>query len=316
MNRKTYIHRLSSTRAGWVKYPGNPVLGGNLGTCFDISVLFEEGKYRMIFSWRPKKSIALTESTDGVHWTEPVILMSSRETPQHWEDDVNRPSIVRHAGKYHMWYTGQYPGELPHAIDGRSWLFYAISDDLLHWEQASLEPVLSAQEPWEKMAVMCPNVLWDDSLGLYKMWYSGGEQYEPNALGYATSADGCRWTKYPDNPILSADPSCAWEQHKVTACQVLYQGGWYVMFYIGFWNEDTAQIGIARSRDGITGWERHPQNPIIAPSENEWDGDSCYKPFTVFDGHVWRLWYNGRLGGLEQIGLAIHEGEDLGFLSE
>ena len=27
----------------------------------------------------------------------------------------------------------------------------------------------------------------------------------------------------------------------------------------------------------------------------------------------WLLWYNGRKGGVEQIGLALHEGEDLGF---
>jgi hypothetical protein len=25
------------------------------------------------------------------------------------------------------------------------------------------------------------------------------------------------------------------------------------------------------------------------------------------------LWYNGRRGGVEQIGAAIHDGEDLGF---
>jgi hypothetical protein len=44
--------------AGWVKHPKNPVLGGDLGTCFDVSVLKEEGTYRMWFSWRPKKGIA------------------------------------------------------------------------------------------------------------------------------------------------------------------------------------------------------------------------------------------------------------------
>jgi hypothetical protein len=27
----------------------------------------------------------------------------------------------------------------------------------------------------------------------------------------------------------------------------------------------------------------------------------------------WFLWYNGRKGAVEQIGLAVHEGEDLGF---
>lgn len=35
------------TSAGWVKYAKNPVLGGDLGTYFDISVLRESGPYRM-----------------------------------------------------------------------------------------------------------------------------------------------------------------------------------------------------------------------------------------------------------------------------
>jgi hypothetical protein len=57
-------------------------------------------------------------------------------------------------------------------------------------------------------------------------------------------------------------------------------------------------------------------NPIIRPGENRRDHDACYKPFTVFDGRRWMLWYNGRHGGVEQIGLATHDGEDLGFDGE
>ena len=41
--------------------------------------------------------------------------------------------------------------------------------------------------------------------------------------------------------------------------------------------------------------------------------DACYKPFAIFDGKKWLLWYNGRHGAPEQIGLVIHDGEDLGF---
>ncbi len=51
----------SETAVGWVKHSKNPVLGGDLGTCFDISVLKEGDRYRMWFSWRPKKSIALVD---------------------------------------------------------------------------------------------------------------------------------------------------------------------------------------------------------------------------------------------------------------
>ena len=85
------------------------------------------------------------------------------------------------------------------------------------------------------------------------------------------------------------------------------------MFYIGFHDEPTAQIGLARSRDGINDWQRHAENPIIFPGDDTWDGDACYKPFAVLDKGRWILWYNGRRGHLEQIGLAFHEGEYLGF---
>jgi hypothetical protein len=35
----------TETAAGWVKYAKNQVLGGDLGTCFDISVLKEDDTY-------------------------------------------------------------------------------------------------------------------------------------------------------------------------------------------------------------------------------------------------------------------------------
>ena len=36
MDRETYIHQISPTLVGWVKYEHNPVLDGDLGTCFDL----------------------------------------------------------------------------------------------------------------------------------------------------------------------------------------------------------------------------------------------------------------------------------------
>ena len=51
----------------------------------------------------------------------------------------------------------------------------------------------------------------------------------------------------------------------------------------------------------------------FAPAAGKWDADACYKPFAILDGDRWLLWYNGRRGGTEQIGLATHAGIDLGF---
>jgi len=295
--------RSGISRAGWVKYEQNPVLGGKLGTCFDVAVLKDGDGYRMWFSWRPKKSIALVESRDGFNWSEPQVVLGPAMTG--WEDDINRPSVVKRPDGYHLWYTGQ--------AKGHSWIGHATSRDGKMWTRTSEKPVLSPEATWEKIAVMCPDVSWDAVGRQFRMWYSGGEQYEPDAIGYATSPDGNVWTKSARNPIFAADPKSAWEKHKVTACQVLKHGDWYYMFYIGFRDVDHAQIGIARSRDGVTNWQRHPDNPILSPTPGGWDADAVYKPSVIFDGKQWLLWYNGRRGGAEQIGVAIHVGEDLGF---
>lgn len=302
--------KMTGTRAGWVKYDQSPVLGGDLGTCFDISVLRQNDMYRMYFSWRPQKSVAVTESKDGYHWSAPQICLGPRETEEGWEDELNRPCVVYKEGIYHMWYTGQYKaGE----ADGTSHIFYATSTDGLNFERQTLTPVMSSELPWEKRAIMNPDVMWDEENQEYKMWYSAGEQYEPNAIGHATSKDGIHWIKYEQNPVFQANPENTWEQHKSAGCHVEKIDGWYVIFYIGYFDEDYAQIGIARSKDGVSNWERHPENPIIAPTPDGFDGEACYKPYTIFDGEKWMLWYNGRVGTMEQIGVAYHEGYDLNF---
>ena len=300
------------TEAGWQKFHGNPVLGGEYGTCFDVSVLLEAGKYRMWVSWRPKQSVAITESQDGIHWSPPEIVLGPRPESG-WEDDINRPIVVRRGEKYHMWYTGQTGAA---TAEGKSWIGYATSADGRNWVRQSLHPVLAPSEPWEGVAVMCPHVIWDGANGIWRMWYSAGQQIEPNAIGYATSKDGLSWEKYSANPVLKAEPKNDWEKNRVTAAQIIPWKGWYYAFYIGFRDIEHAQIGIARSRDGITGWVRHAGNPIIQPTPGGWDADACYKPFALYSHDRWKLWYNGRHDQLEQIGLAFHSGEDLGFIGE
>jgi beta-1,2-mannobiose phosphorylase / 1,2-beta-oligomannan phosphorylase len=292
----------AETNGGWIKHNANPVLGGKFGTIFDISVLKDKDNFRMWSSWRPQKSVALSESTDGVHWTDPEIVLGPAATG--WEDDINRPVVVKCEDGYHLWYTGQ--------TQSQSWIGYAQSADGKKWKRMSDKPVISPDTPWEKTSVMCPHVEWDDKESIFKMWYSGGEQYEPDAIGYATSRDGLHWDKRASNPVFASDPKTQWEQAKVTACQVIRHKNWYVMFFIGFENTDLARIGIARSKDGITNWIRHPANPIIAPGSG-WDASAVYKPYAILDKGKWMLWYNGRNNAVEQIGMAVHQSEDLGF---
>lgn len=295
------------TQGGWRKHPDGPVLGGpDMGTCFDVFALEDLGEYRLYFSWRPKQSLAVVTGTDGIRWSEPRVILEPRPETG-WEDDINRNAVVKLGNTYHMWYCGQ--------ARGYTRIGYATSEDGFRWVRYGDEPVMIPEYPWEGRSVMCPHVNWDGDERLFKMWYSGGETYEPDAIGYATSADGIHWKKHPANPIFTSDDANPWEQSKVTACQVAKLGGQYVMFYIGFEDIDTARIGIARSPDGVTRWQRHPLNPIVSPTPGGWDGEACYKPFAVWNEAEgrWLLWYNGRNGRPEYVGLVTHDGSDLGF---
>jgi hypothetical protein len=89
----------------------------------------------------------------------------------------------------------------------------------------------------------------------------------------------------------------------------------YVAFYIGFAEGyERSQIGMARSADGVTGWERYPGNPVVGPgAEGEWDDCNVYKPYALQWRGQWWLWYNASRASdrREQIGLA--RAEELGF---
>lgn len=294
------------TKGGWIKHPDGPLLGGpDMGTCFDVFALADTDGYRLYFSWRDKDSLAVVTGTDGIHWSEPrIILEPQPETG--WEDKLNRNAVVKRGDIYHMWYCGQ-------ARDYTR-IGYATSQDGYTWTRYSDEPIMIPELPWEGRSLMCPHVLWDEEQGLFKMWYSAGETYEPDAIGYAVSADGVHWRKHPANPIFTPGKA-SWEQDKVTACQVFKRDGQYLMFYIGFEDVHTARIGIARSPDGITRWQRHPENPIVSPTPGGWDASACYKPFALWDriSGKWLLWYNGRNGKPEYVGLVTRDGYDLGF---
>src|SRR5262249_58429090 len=105
--------------------------------------LKEGDAFRMWFSWRPRKSIALVESKDGVRWGEPLIVLGPNDKTD-WEADVNRPVVIRKGDRYEMWYTGQ--------AKGKSWIGYATSADGKAWRREREKPVLAADRPWETVA--------------------------------------------------------------------------------------------------------------------------------------------------------------------
>jgi beta-1,2-mannobiose phosphorylase / 1,2-beta-oligomannan phosphorylase len=262
----------------WVKYRGNPVLGGSLGTCFDMSVDVSGSRHRMWFSWRPKNGIGYAESSDGLNWSANQDLVLAQGE---WLE-VTRPYVLVENDGLTMWYSAK--------DEERVVICWATSVDGLNWQPQGV--AIAPEEPWEKAAVMCPSVLrYPD--GTYHMWYSGGERYEPDAIGYATSTDGIHWRRLPE-PVLRPDADSSWEAERVAGAHVFRHDGWLYAAYIGFARgfEDSS-IGIARSVDGVT-WERHSGNPVISRGVvGDFDSINVYKPFVVVDGDLWRMWFNG-----------------------
>ena len=55
------------------------------------------------------------------------------------------------------------------------------------------------------------------------MWYSAGDNFEPDVICYAESSDGISWLKY-EKPVLAAYAPHLWEKKKVGGCCVKFDG--------------------------------------------------------------------------------------------
>jgi len=64
-------------------------------------------------------------------------------------------------------------------------------------------------------------------------------------------------------------------------------------------------------RDGISNWQRHPAI-LVRVGTGKWDHNALLQAYCDIRRKKWLLWYNAA-HALEQIGVVLHEGEDLGF---
>ena len=285
------------------KYKNNPIFGNSeTGTLFDVYLTAqEENRIRMDLSTRKNNCVSVSFSNDGVRWEEPVAALGPNPSSG-WEDLINRNCVLKIGGTYKMWYTGQ--------AHGNSYIGVAESENGIDFHRITKDPVLSPEAPFEGASVMNPCVLYEN--GIYRMWYSAGETYEPNVLCYAESADGVTWQKSPLNPIFEKNPEKEYEQNRIGGCQVIpHPALGYLVFYIGYRDINTACVCAAYSKDGVTDFHRCKANPLVAPTPGEWDADSCYKPSALYDAdkNLWRIWYNGRSGSAEYIGMAEKTGD-------
>ena len=304
-----YKFKPRGATAGWGT-PHDPILPKGMRICQDCFVRKQDGVYQMWFSWTDARLIAYSESKNGLDWEYPTVVLPAL-TGSRWEGhEVSRPCVVVKDGQYHMWYTGKmYPTEFSAAS---SCIGYAVSNDGLNWERRA-EPVLRPEEAWEGRGVTYSHVQWDEEEQIFKMWYSAGEIREADAIGYATSEDGIHWKRFGQNPILTHRDGRYFEVSKVEGAFVVRQNGWYYLFYMGVDGDSITGVGLARSRDGITNWERHPSNPVYAGTDGCWDWIGIRGISILEDEGKLKMWYTGVDRTTRTLGMIEHPGTNLDF---
>jgi hypothetical protein len=121
--------------------------------------------------------IKFAESTDGVHWTRPNHVCIDNATPG--EFSTGRPSVLRHDGLYHMWFS--YRG-------AEYRIGYAWSENGIDWiRRDDLAGIDVSSSGWDSQAICYSHVFrWKDA---FYMLYCGN-RYGRDGLGLAVLARG------------------------------------------------------------------------------------------------------------------------------
>lgn len=202
---------------------------------------------------------------------------------------------------YRMWYEG-----IP--TSGDTTVCYATSIDGRSWTKYGSNPVMSPSVGWENDEVAPTSIIWDGSQ--FILYFHGGGNTGPRAIGRATSSDGISWTKYGSNPILEKGAATTWDDDFIADSKVLRFGAsdWR-MWYRGD-DGSNGRIGYATSSDGLS-WSKSGSNPIIdLGSAGEWDDDGVVAIGLYYDAEDKRFygWYAGNKSGVfNGVGFAYSE---------
>ncbi|RPH48504.1 MAG: hypothetical protein EHM85_16855, partial [Desulfobacteraceae bacterium] len=216
-----------------------------------------------------------------------------------------RPVVIKDGDTYKMWYTGIDDAGV-HSIG------YATSSNGTSWTKVGQVFTKGTPGSWDDSHVGGAWIIKETSGEKpYKMWYSGTNDtdVETNGqIGYAESADGINWTRYPSNPLnLIGNILNDWDGESVLFPCVIEDGSTYKMWYRGWnstWPGGSQGTGYAESTDGITWTKHNDTNTTSDPFANSdpviklgnpgaWDGWSLGSYSVIKDGSVYRMWYDG-----------------------
>ena len=173
---------------------------------------------------------------------------------------VQAPSLVLDAadGVQRLYYSGQ---------SAEGWQIGMLSStDGTVWTRQGEAGLVFERGPagaWDDFSVQDPTVLWDETEGLFRMWYVGSDGSQ-RRVGYASSADGLIWQRYVDDQgvgqwVFDASSLPFVEGSALSPSVVRRADGSLEMWFEGQL-AGIPRLGRARSEDGL-GWA-----PITNPT--------------------------------------------------
>lgn len=241
---------------------------------------------------------SLSQAQDtGITWElvseEPV---SPRGEAGTWNNRWNEPgAAIYYDGHYHLFVNG-YPG----GIGTNNGIGYRISDDGVHYEWATDEPILRRDDmPNAPLSIAATDVivLEDGTWVLYFFNFnSSGWPHNRGTIGRATASDPAGdWTVDADI-VLDQGEEGAWDERSVVYATVTQVEEGFVMYYIGEDARGVERLGRATSEDGIV-WEKDAE-PVFELDRDLAENPSFVVNEVVYDGERWILAYKSNRAGV------------------
>jgi hypothetical protein len=177
------------------------------------------------------------------------------------------------------------------SIDGLKWADDGIVMDVGGKDKASATN--GTGKYWDDRLATFPGI-WKDGDTWYLVYEGAAEDipFSPGDIGLATSADGKKFHKHPNNPILRHNRT-GFESGNIGTPSLFKEKGIWYLFYHGY-DGTFCRVGVATGTS-LTNLTKYSGNPIVdvASGTKAWDCGSVGKRTVVKEGAFYYMAFEG-----------------------
>ncbi len=210
----------------------------------------------------------LAVSQDGLHWHRQESGLPAGKTAhgalfERRDDELYAawPTVIDHDGHYLLLYTAPPFGM------SRMRMRAMRSDDGLVWTRMQ-DPVLDGGASAHDVGGVVTRSIIANPLPNGRAWlmaYTGLDAQHGRTILLADSADGLRWYRLFEQPVLAPSAACSWDDKGVAVNRIVARDGALWLYYYGFRSlgddDGPRGIGLAiASLHQLGRFERHRRN--------------------------------------------------------